>query len=84
MTPLCSLILCLLIVGSASESTGTVGGTNLTLQWRFPDQDHIRVSMVWNQPTYLALLLGDTMANSDMWLCSQEKGMKNWTVADQW
>ena len=65
-------------------SNGTVAGGKLAIHWSFPDNQHIDVTFEWHQPTYFALMLGDTMSNSDMWLCSLEKGMKNWTVSDQW
>jgi hypothetical protein len=37
-----------------------------------------------SQPKFIALVLGDTTTNSDMWLCSLGKNMENWTVSDQW
>lgn len=78
------LLMASLLTSIACESVGNVTGTNLTIRWSFPDSQHIAVQLEWRQSTYCALMFGDTMTNSDMWLCSLEKGMKNWTVSDQW
>lgn len=78
------LLVVILPVLSAFDNVGRVPDTPLTVHWKFLPGDYLEVKLEWRQPTFLVLLLGDTMTNRDLWLCSLEANMTEWTVMDRW
>lgn len=74
----------LLTTALAYQNVGRVANSNLTLKWKFADDGYIEMAIEWLQPTFIGLMLGDTMINNDLWLCSLEPNMTEWGVLDRW
>lgn len=83
--PAAAVFWALLLLASSFcfENVGRVANSNLTLKWKFVD-DYIEVKMEWQQPTFVGIMLGDTMINNDLWLCSLEPNSTEWAVLDRW
>jgi hypothetical protein len=83
--PLIGLISTWLLLTTALgfNNVGRVANSSLTLKWKFVD-DSLEVAIEWLQPTFIGLMLGDTMINNDLWLCSLEPNSTEWAVMDRW
>ena len=78
------ILFALLNVLLGFDNIGRVPNTNLTLHWKFLPDSYLELRLEWRQPTFLVLHLGADMFNKDLWLCSKEAGMTDWTVMDRW
>lgn len=80
------LVVVLLLVSAhlAYDNVGRVLNSNLTLHWSFVPGGLIDVKLEYKQPSFVPLLLGNSMTTNDLWVCSLETNATEWTLYDRW